>query len=78
MALMNRKLSSDLETVFLMPKEEFSVVSSHMVREVGSMGGDLSGLVPEALVERISARLWDPRPARETAANQARLCLGWS
>ncbi len=60
MALMNRKLSADLETVFLMPKEEYSVVSSRMVREVGGMGGDLSGLVPEPLVERIAARLRDP------------------
>ena len=60
MALMNRKLSPDLETMFLMPKEEFSVVSSRMVREVGSMGGDLSGLVPEIMVERIAARLGDP------------------
>lgn len=57
MALMNRKLSAELETVFLMPKEEYSVVSSRMVREVGGMGGDISGLVPEPLVGRISAKL---------------------
>ena len=60
MALMNRKLASDLETVFLMPKEEYSVVSSRMVREVGAMGGDISGLVPELLLERISTRLKNP------------------
>jgi len=60
MALMNRKLAPDLETVFLMPKEEYSVVSSRMVREVGAMGGDISGLVPELLVERISSRLKNP------------------
>jgi pantetheine-phosphate adenylyltransferase len=60
MALMNRKLAPDLETVFLMPKEELAVVSSRMVREVGAMGGDLSGLVPELLVERIAARLRNP------------------
>jgi pantetheine-phosphate adenylyltransferase len=60
MALMNRKLSPDLETVFLMPKEEYSVVSSRMVREVGCMGGDISGLVPEILLERIAARLRQP------------------
>ena len=57
MALMNRKLSPDLETVFLMPKEEYSVVSSRMVREVGCMGGNISDLVPEVLRERIMARL---------------------
>jgi pantetheine-phosphate adenylyltransferase len=60
MALMNRKLSPDLETVFLMPKEEYSVVSSRMVREVGAMGGDISGLVPELLLERIASRLKNP------------------
>jgi pantetheine-phosphate adenylyltransferase len=60
MALMNRKLSPDLETVFLMPKEEHSVVSSRMVREVGSMGGDISGLVPVSLRERIARRLLEP------------------
>ena len=57
MAIMNRKLSPELETIFLMPKEEYSVVSSRMVREVGSMGGDLSGVVPESLRERISRHL---------------------
>jgi pantetheine-phosphate adenylyltransferase len=60
MALMNRKLAPDLETVFLMPKEEYSVVSSRMVREVGAMGGDISGLVPDLLRERIAARLQNP------------------
>ena len=60
MALMNRKLAPDLETVFLMPKEEYSVVSSRIVREVGAMGGDISGLVPEKLRERIAARLQNP------------------
>jgi len=60
MALMNRKLAPDLETVFLMPKEEYSVVSSRMVREVGSMGGDISGLVPPMLVERVASRLRNP------------------
>jgi pantetheine-phosphate adenylyltransferase len=60
MALMNRKLSADLETVFLMPKEEYSVVSSRIVREVGGMGGDISGLVPERLAARIAAKLKHP------------------
>ena len=57
MALMNRKLFPELETIFLMPKEEFSAISSHIVRQVGSMGGEIKGLVPEALRERIAARL---------------------
>ncbi len=57
MALMNRKLAPDLETVFLMPKENYSAVSSRLVREIGSMGGNLSDLVPEILRTRIADRL---------------------
>jgi pantetheine-phosphate adenylyltransferase len=60
MALMNRKLHPDLETLFLMPKEEFSVLSSRMVREVGTMGGDITGMVPELFRERIAHRLMNP------------------
>jgi pantetheine-phosphate adenylyltransferase len=57
MALMNRKLAPELETVFLMPKEKYSAVSSRLVREIGTMGGNLSELVPEVLRERIAQRL---------------------
>ena len=57
MALMNRKLAPDLETIFLMPKEKYAAVSSRLVREIGSFGGDLHELVPEALRERIAKGL---------------------
>jgi len=57
MALVNRKLAPDLETIFLMPKEKYSAVSSRLVREIGSMGGELKELVPEPLLERIMTRL---------------------
>ena len=57
MALMNRKLAPELETVFLMPKEKYSAVSSRLVREIGSMGGTLADLVPEMLRDRIADRL---------------------
>ena len=57
MALMNRELAPELETVFLMPKEKYSAVSSRLVREIGTMGGNLSELVPEALRERVARRL---------------------
>jgi pantetheine-phosphate adenylyltransferase len=46
MALMNRRLSPTLETLFLMPKEEYSYVSSRLVKEVASLGGDVSHFVP--------------------------------
>lgn len=51
MALMNRRLSADIETVFMMPSGEYTFISSTMVKEVASFGGDVNGLVPEA-VER--------------------------
>lgn len=57
MALMNRKLAPNLETVFLMPKEDCGIISSRMVREVGTMGGDISALVPALLLKRIASKL---------------------
>ena len=57
MALMNRKLAPDLETVFLMPKEKYSAVSSRLVREIGGMGGNLTDIVPDSLRERIASKL---------------------
>src|SRR5262245_38442822 len=56
MALMNRRLSPEVETVFLMAKEEYSYVSSRLVKEVARLGGDLTGLVPEAIRSRLVAR----------------------
>ncbi|HMK57106.1 MAG TPA: pantetheine-phosphate adenylyltransferase [Dissulfurispiraceae bacterium] len=47
MALMNRRLDTDIETVFLMPHEEYSFLSSTIVKEVASFGGSVKGLVPE-------------------------------
>jgi len=57
MALMNRRLASSIETVFLMAKEEYSYVSSRLVKEVAGLGGDVSGLVPEAVRKRLGDRL---------------------
>ena len=59
MALMNRKLRPDLETVFMMPAEQYSYLSSRLVREVARLGGDISGLVPEIVEQRLKAKL-DP------------------
>lgn len=49
MALMNRRLNTDIETVFLMPSEEYSFLTSTMVKEVASFGGSVKGLVPEVV-----------------------------
>jgi pantetheine-phosphate adenylyltransferase len=46
MALMNRRLAPAVETIFLMPKEDYSYISSRIVKEVARLGGDVSGVVP--------------------------------
>lgn len=56
MALMNRRLSPQLETVFMMPAETYSYVSSRLVKEVFALGGSITGLVPEAVEARLRAR----------------------
>jgi len=59
MALMNRKLRPDLETVFMMPAEQYSYLSSRLVREIAQLGGSISGLVPEMVEQRLKEKL-DP------------------
>jgi pantetheine-phosphate adenylyltransferase len=49
MALMNRRLNPEIETIFLMPSEEYSFLTSSMVKEVASFGGSVSTLVPEVV-----------------------------
>ncbi len=56
MALMNRRLSPNAETVFLTPKEEYTYLSSRLVKEVVALGGDVSGLVPEAVRVHLERR----------------------
>ena len=53
MALMNRRLQPGLETVFMMPAEAYSYVSSRLVKEVFQLGGPISGLVPPLVEERM-------------------------
>jgi pantetheine-phosphate adenylyltransferase len=59
MALMNRRLNPRVETVYMMPKEDYIYVSSRLVKEVHFLGGDVTGLVPDLVLERLRAR---PRP----------------
>ncbi|MGF1657301.1 MAG: pantetheine-phosphate adenylyltransferase [Verrucomicrobiales bacterium] len=60
MALMNRKLAPEIETVFLAPKEDYSYVSSRLVKEVARLGGEVSEFVPphvfEALKEKFNLK----------------------
>jgi len=57
MALMNRRLSPELETVFMMAHEAYSFISSRLVKEVFSLGGSISGLVPPSVEARLQRRL---------------------
>jgi pantetheine-phosphate adenylyltransferase len=57
MALMNRRLRPDIETVFMMANETNSFISSRLVKEVFSLGGNISGLVPPSVEERLHRRL---------------------
>ena len=59
MALMNRKLEPMLETVFMMPADKYSYVSSRLVREVAQAGGPVKGLVPEIVEQKLREKL-DP------------------
>jgi pantetheine-phosphate adenylyltransferase len=57
MALMNRRLAPEIETVFLQPAGRYSFISSRMVKEVFSFGGDIIGLVPPNVFKRLRDRM---------------------
>lgn len=75
MALMNRKLRPELETVFMMPAEQYSYLSSRLVREIAQLGGSVSHLVPEMVDQRLKEKL-DPaiklQDAREPKSRKRR------
>jgi pantetheine-phosphate adenylyltransferase len=54
MALMNRKLDAAVETIFLMPKEEYTYLSSRIVKEIARLGGDISSFVPACVAKALS------------------------
>ena len=56
MALMNRKLNPGLETVFMMPAEAYSYVSSRLVKQIVQLGGSVHGLIPDLVEERLHAK----------------------
>ena len=57
MALMNRELSPEVETIFMLPAVEFTYVSSRLIKEVFRLGGDVARLVPPLVLESLKARL---------------------
>ena len=56
MALMNRHLAPGLETVFMMPDEKYTYISSRLIKEVFSLGGEISGLVPSIVEDKLRSK----------------------
>ena len=57
MALMNRKLEANVETIFLMPKEEYTYLSSRIVKEIARLGGDINQFVPACVAAAFERKL---------------------
>lgn len=57
MALMNRRLNDKVETVFMMPAEQYTYISSRLIKEVAALGGHVGGLVPEMVERRLRQKL---------------------
>ena len=57
MTLTNRKLNDDIETIFMMPSESYSYLSSRMIKEVAMLGGNIRDFVPEYVAKRLKERL---------------------
>ena len=56
MALMNRKMEPTLETIFMMPKEEYTYISSRIVKEIARLGGNVQSFVPDCVVEALAKK----------------------
>jgi pantetheine-phosphate adenylyltransferase len=72
MALMNRRLNPQIETVFMMPAESYSYVSSRLVKEVFQLGGRVSDLVPPVVERRLQERYGTPIQARPRTPRRRR------
>ena len=72
MALMNRKLDPQLETVFMMPAETYSYVSSRLVKEIVDLGGSVHGLIPELVEERLHVKVNGSAAAGNAAGGNRR------
>jgi pantetheine-phosphate adenylyltransferase len=57
LALMNRKLNERVETIFMMPKDTYTFISSRLVKEIARLGGDVSSFVPKIVQEALTNRL---------------------
>ncbi len=63
MALMNQRLNGKIETVFMMPAEQYTYISSRLIKEVFALGGRVHGLVPDMVEERLRRKIAFRTPA---------------
>jgi pantetheine-phosphate adenylyltransferase len=64
LALMNRKLNEKVETIFMMPKETYTFISSRMIKEVARLGGDISSFVPAHVEQALRKKVGNGRGAK--------------
>ena len=62
MALMNRKLSDTIETIFLMPRDTYTYLSSTLIKEIARLGGDISSFVPQAAEQALKTKFHGGKP----------------
>lgn len=72
LALMNRKLNDQVETIFMMPKDTYTFVSSRLVKEIARLGGDIRPFVPPNIEAALRKRLAPVKSARSTAVSPNR------
>jgi pantetheine-phosphate adenylyltransferase len=65
MALMNQRLNGKIETVFMMPAEQYTYISSRLIKEVFSLGGQVHGLVPDMVEQRLREKLTPPTKGKK-------------
>ena len=63
MALMNRKLESSVETIFLMPKEDYTYLSSRIIKEIARLGGEVGSFVPDCVASALRGKFSPPGAA---------------
>jgi pantetheine-phosphate adenylyltransferase len=66
MALMNRKMEPTLETIFMMPKEEYTYISSRIVKEIARLGGNVESFVPDWVARALAKKFLGMRPGKHT------------
>jgi pantetheine-phosphate adenylyltransferase len=76
MALMNRKLDGNVETIFLMPKEEYTYLSSRLVKEIARLGGDVATFVPASVASALAHKLRRRTPKGFASENSSQTNLG--